>query len=137
VDCGRILAHYHLKVAAQRPRSAWLGGQAVYTAAAARLEVAALGYLLPKDTCRLADGRWPARVRGSPDPFDAGAAKGDDIVHISTPGIRFSKIDPSPIDVYTSPGASRQRLEVKMVRFDPRHTPVYPDACACLRMAVQ
>ena len=29
VDSGRIPAHYHLKVAEQRLRSAWLGGQVV------------------------------------------------------------------------------------------------------------
>ena len=67
----------------------------------------------------------------------------------SAPGIRFSKLDSSPVDasVYTSPGASRRPAQDLRSRwfatpflwgsFIPDCTPVYPDACAYLRMAVQ
>jgi len=66
----------------------------------------------------------------------------------SAPGIRFSKLDSSPVDasVYASPGASRHPAQDSRSRwfatpflwgsFIPDCTPVYPDACACLRMAV-
>jgi hypothetical protein len=60
----------------------------------------------------------------------------------SAPGIRFSKLDSSPVDasVYTSPGASRRPAQDSRSRwfatpflwgsFIPDCTPVYPDACA-------
>jgi hypothetical protein len=66
-----------------------------------------------------------------------------------TPGIRFSKLDSSPVDasVYTSPGASRRPAQDSLLplgglfhplllwgSFIPVCTPVYPDAGACLRM---
>src|SRR4030081_80340 len=63
----------------------------------------------------------------------------------SAPGIRFSKLDSSPVDasVYASPGASRHPAQESRSRwfatpflwgsFIPDYTPVYPDACACLR----
>ncbi len=65
----------------------------------------------------------------------------------SAPGIRFSKLDSSPVDasVYTSPGTSQHPAQDSRSRwfatpflwgsFIPDCTPVYPDACACLRMA--
>ena len=60
----------------------------------------------------------------------------------SAPGIRFSKLDSSPVDasVYTSPGTSRHPAQDLRSRwfatpflwgsFIPDCTPVYPDACA-------
>src|SRR6185369_11404738 len=63
----------------------------------------------------------------------------------SAPGIRFSKLDSSPVDasVYASPGASRHPAQDSRSRwfatpflwgsFIPDYTPVYPDDCACLR----
>src|ERR1700674_461959 len=59
----------------------------------------------------------------------------------SAPGIRFSKLDSSPVDasVYTSPGTSRHPAQDLRSRwfatpflwgsFIPDCTPVYPDAC--------
>ena len=61
----------------------------------------------------------------------------------SAPGIRFSKLDSSPVDasVYTSPGTSRHPAQDLRSRwfatpflwgsFIPDCTPVYPGACAC------
>ncbi len=63
----------------------------------------------------------------------------------SAPGIRFSKLDSSPVDasVYTSPGPSRRPAQDMRSRwfatpflwgsFIPDCTPVYPDDCACCR----
>src|SRR6266567_7994896 len=60
----------------------------------------------------------------------------------SAPGIRFSKLDPSPVDasVYTSPGTSRHPAQDSRSRWFatpflwgtliPDCTPVYPDDCA-------
>ena len=60
----------------------------------------------------------------------------------SAPGIRFSKLDSSPVDasVYTSPGTSRYPAQDSRSRwfatpflwgsFIPDYTPVYPDDCA-------
>ena len=60
----------------------------------------------------------------------------------SAPGIRFSKLDSSPVDasVYTSPGTSRHPAQDSRSRwfatpslwgtFIPDYTPVYPDDCA-------
>jgi hypothetical protein len=60
----------------------------------------------------------------------------------SAPGIRFSKLDSSPVDasVYTSPGTSRHPAQDLRSRwfatpflwgtFIPDYTPVYPDDCA-------
>ena len=67
----------------------------------------------------------------------------------SAPGIRFSKLDSSPVDasVYTSPGTSRRPAQDSRSRwfatpflwgsFIPDCTPVYPDACAYSRMAAR
>jgi hypothetical protein len=61
----------------------------------------------------------------------------------SAPGIRFSKLDSSPVDasVYASPGTSRHPAQDSRSRwfatpfwwgsFIPDCTPVYPDDCAC------
>ena len=61
----------------------------------------------------------------------------------SAPGIRFSKLDSSPVDasVYASPGTSRHPAQDLRSRcfatpflwgsFIPDYTPVYPDDCAC------
>ena len=61
----------------------------------------------------------------------------------SAPGMRFSKLDSSPVDasVYTSPGTSRHPAQDLRSRwfatpflwgsFIPDCTPVYPDDCAC------
>ena len=66
----------------------------------------------------------------------------------SAPGMRFSKLDSRPVDasVYASPGTSRHPAQDSRSRwfatpflwgsFIPDCTPVYPDDCACLRMAV-
>src|SRR6266699_2894596 len=63
----------------------------------------------------------------------------------SAPGIRFSKLDSSPVDasVYTSPGTSRHPAQDLRSRwfatpflwgsFIPDCTPVYPDDCASSR----
>lgn len=60
----------------------------------------------------------------------------------SAPGLRFSKLDSSPVDasVYTSPGTSRHPAQDLRSRwfatpflwgsFIPDYTPVYPDGCA-------
>jgi hypothetical protein len=66
----------------------------------------------------------------------------------SAPGIRFSKLDSSPVDasVYTSPGTSRHPAQDSRSRwfatpflwgsFIPDCTPVYPDDCVAVGMAV-
>jgi hypothetical protein len=66
----------------------------------------------------------------------------------SAPGIRFSKLDSSPVvaSVYTSPGPSRHPAQDLRSRwfatpflwgsFIPDCTPVYPDACVAVGMAV-
>src|SRR6202790_1154141 len=63
----------------------------------------------------------------------------------SAPGMRFSKLDSSPVDasVYTSPGTSRHPAQDMRSRwfatpflwgsFIPDYTPVYPDDCTPLR----
>lgn len=66
----------------------------------------------------------------------------------SAPGMRFSKLDSSPVDasVYTSPGPSRRPAQDSRSRwfatpfswgsFIPDCTPVYPDDCVAVGMAV-
>ena len=77
------------------------------------------------------DSRWRPRQCGLPVESTR-----------SAPGIRFSKLDSSPVDasVYASPGTSRHPAQDSRSRwfatpflwgtFIPDCTPVYPDACA-------